>query len=86
MTSSEAGLPGSQHSDFSFEGFPDADRDRQPSLSSPSFHGFTTTDRQGVANFVGSHGVPYSLGTLGSVADAESAVSPWVSVVQLYAG
>ena len=85
-TSSGAGLPGSQHSDFSLEGFPNMDVDRQPSLSSLSFLGFTTTDRQEVAKFARSHGVPNSLGPWGSVADVESAVSPLVSVFQLYTG
>ena len=86
MTSSGAVLPGSQHSDSSFEDFPDVDSARQSSLPSPSFLGFTTPDHQGVANFAGSHGIPYSLGPWGLVADAGSVISPAVSVVQLYTG
>ena len=82
-TSSGAGLPGNQHSDFSVEGFPDEDTNRQPSLSSPSFLGFTTPDCQRVANLAWPHGVPYLFGSRDSAADAESTASPSVSVVLL---
>ena len=67
-----------------FEGFPDEVANRQSSLLSPSFLGFTTPDCQGVANLAGPHGVPYLLGFQGSAVYVESAVSPSVSVVQLY--